>query len=280
MSTELTKTDFNVFTVLESAVQKGIDPDGLTKLVDLQERIAKSEAEQAYNAAMKAAQSEMPKIVKAKVNKQTGSMYADLGDINIQITPVYTKHGFSLSFSEGTAKREEDIRIVCICAHEKGHARESFIDLPIDNVGLQGKPNKTIIHGTGSTFSYGQRYLIKLLFNLSIDEEDDDGQAAGEPEYKKKLYEEGKTAGCEMGKLWYKHREVIEAIKDRLADEDYLAAAEAYFSLSNQEQTAMNRAPTKGGIFTKEEVEKMRSSEWNAVRQQAIELNDPELRSM
>lgn len=285
MTTKLVKNEqtvigFNIFSVLESAVNKGMDADALTKLVDLQERIAKNEAEQAYNQAMRSAQGEMPKIIKRKKNKQTDSMYADLGDINEQITPIYTKWGFSLSFTEGEAKRNEDVRIICRCSHKKGHTRESFTDLPIDNVGIKGTPNKTQVHGIGSTISYGQRYLIKLLFNLALDEEDDDGQAAGKTEYEANLrkegYEAGLKKGTDCGKAWYKHKEVIETVKDQLADENYLAAAEALYTLTNPELMSINLAPTKGGIFTLEEKAKMDKEKnplWADAVKTAIELN-------
>ena len=41
-----------------------------------------------------------------------------------------------------------------------------------------GTVNKTKIHASGSTLSYGRRYLLKLIFNLTtVDELDDDGQS-------------------------------------------------------------------------------------------------------
>ena len=46
-------------------------------------------------------------------------------------------------------------------------------------VGIKGMQNKTQIHGEGSSFSYAQRYLTKLAFNLRIEGEDDDGNKAG-----------------------------------------------------------------------------------------------------
>jgi len=229
---------------------------------------------------MKSAQGEMPKIIKTKKNKQTDSMYADLGAINEQITPIYTKWGFSLSFTEGEAKRNEDVRIICHCSHEKGHTREFFTDLPIDNVGIKGTPNKTQIHGIASTISYGQRYLIKMIFNLALDEEDDDGQAAGKTEYevnlRKEGYEAGLKKGTDCGKAWYKHKEVIETVKDQLADENYLAAAEALYTLTNPELMSINLAPTKGGIFSLEEKAKMDKEKnplWADAVATAISLN-------
>ena len=37
----------------------------------------------------------------------------------------------------------------------------------------------TKTHATGSAFTYGQRYLLKMIFNVATGEQDDDGQKAG-----------------------------------------------------------------------------------------------------
>ena len=37
----------------------------------------------------------------------------------------------------------------------------------------------TKTHATGSAFTYGQRYLLKMIFNVATGELDDDGQKAG-----------------------------------------------------------------------------------------------------
>jgi len=36
----------------------------------------------------------------------------------------------------------------------------------------------TKTHASGAAFSYGQRYLLKLVFNISTGESDDDGNSA------------------------------------------------------------------------------------------------------
>lgn len=41
----------------------------------------------------------------------------------------------------------------------------------------------TKTHAAGSAMSYGMRYLLKMIFNVAIGEDDDDGNSAGEVEY-------------------------------------------------------------------------------------------------
>ena len=75
---------------------------------------------------------------------------------------------------------------------------------------------------------------------------------------------EGFFDGLNYGMACYRHKEIIEQIKDRLADNDIYAAAEAANNLTNDELQSIWRAPTKGGIFTTEERAKMKSDEWGA----------------
>jgi len=54
----------------------------------------------------------------------------------------------------------------------------------------------------------------------------------------------------------------IYVIKDTIATEDIDKAAEAWFELTDKEQLMLWVAPSKGGIFTSEEREIIKSSEF------------------
>jgi hypothetical protein len=61
-------------------------------------------------------------------------------------------------------------------AHRDGYSREYSIDMPADGKGARGNDVMTKTHATGSATTYGRRYLLMMIFNLSV--EDDDGNAA------------------------------------------------------------------------------------------------------
>lgn len=161
------------------ASNPNINPDNLEKMIDLQCRVMDRNAEQAFAASMSAAQEEMAelKIIKDAENKQTSSKYAKLGNIIRAISPVYTRHGLSLSFGTEPAQVDNTIRIVCDVSHSLGFSKRYTIDMPLDNAGIQGKVNKTGPHAYGSSVSYARRYLTTMIFNLSVLDEDTD--AAG-----------------------------------------------------------------------------------------------------
>lgn len=158
---------------------KDLDVQKLKELLDMQERITDRNALVAFNAAMKAAQAEMPQVVRDAKNTQTNSRYARYETISEAIQPVITKHGFSLSFGEDDSPKANHIRIVCDVAHEAGHTKRYHADIPVDNVGMKGSVNKTATHAYGSTKSYGKRYLKCDIFDVAVTDQDDDGNAAG-----------------------------------------------------------------------------------------------------
>lgn len=166
--------------VSRAASDPNVDVAKTEKLLEMYERIASRNAEIGFNLAMKAAQEEMPKILRNRKNDQTNSKYADLEKVNDAIVPIYTKHGFSLSFGTADCPIKDYFRVTCLVSHGAGHSRQYQADLPIDMSGIKGNVNKTPMHGFGSTMSYGRRYLTLLIFNITLTNEDNDGNRDGE----------------------------------------------------------------------------------------------------
>lgn len=163
-----------------AAVNPAVDVDKMERLFALQERMLARHAEIAFNDAMAAVQAELPKIKRNRKNVQTGSLYADLEAVTDAAAPVYTKHGFALSCTQEDCPTEGRMRVVCFCSHRGGHTRRYQYDASLDMTGLKGNQNKTPIQGEGSTFSYARRYLTALIFNLTLTDEDNDGQSAAD----------------------------------------------------------------------------------------------------
>jgi hypothetical protein len=58
----------------------------------------------------------------------------------------------------------------------------------------------------------------------------------------------------------------ITDLKDRLADGDFHAAVEIIQELTEDQTTALNLAPTKGGILTTEEISQIKSDDYSRAR--------------
>lgn len=255
MSGELVTTNNgSLLSVIERcASDESVDADKMMKLIDVQERIFNKNAEIAFKKAMNECQREMPIVVRDAENLQTNSRYAKYETIINTARPTYTKHGFSLSF--GTEKSDilDHVRVTCEVMHQDGHSKKEFVDLPLDMTGIKGSVNKTAVHATGSTYSYGKRYLFCMIFNISIANEDDDAVRSG-----------GLTVEdlLEYNAFLRDHFEEIYNIKYGLANEDYSLAAGTWCDFSENEKLTVWRAPTKGGIFTTEERKIMKETEF------------------
>lgn len=165
-------------TLLASAVDRGLDADQLDKLLTLQERWERNQAERAFNEAMHACQEEMPRIIRDSKNIQTGSMYASLETVQDAARPIYARHGFSLSYGEADCPTAGYKRTVCDVRHIGGHCVRYHLDLPVDGIGPKGNPigGMNAVQGCISTTSYGQRRLLCMIFNITIAFEDNDAQ--------------------------------------------------------------------------------------------------------
>lgn len=158
------------------ALDKDYPIEKMERLLDMQERIMDKQAEQAYSQAMCAAQAEMPTIEKDAKNDHTKSRFSKHETIIQKIKPIYTHHGFSLSFGTGDARNEGQLRITCEVSHSGGHSKQFHIDLDPDDTGAKGNATKTKVHGAGSTNSYGRRYLTLMIFNLATGDDNDGNQ--------------------------------------------------------------------------------------------------------
>jgi hypothetical protein len=167
----------NPFQLLQAAIDRGLDPDKLGKLMDLSERWTQNQAEKAYAEAMNACQSEMPVVIKDADNRQTNSKYARFETIDITAKPIYTRHGFSIDYGNEEPKQAECFRIFIEVTHKEGHSKRRWIELPADTMGLKGTPNKTLVHGVASSTSYAKRILLCMAFNITIAGEDFDGNS-------------------------------------------------------------------------------------------------------
>jgi len=74
-----------------------------------------------------------------------------------------------------------------------------------------------------------------------------------------------KDFGERMGIIRNMLDKIID-LKDRLADDDYHAAVEIIHSMSEEQVSALNLAPTKGGILTTAEIAKIKSNEYSEAR--------------
>lgn len=171
-----TDTGALMAVISNAARDPQVDVDKMERLMAMHERLTARQAEAAFNSAMTACQMEMRQVSTDAENSQTRSKYATYAKLDAYLRPIYTKHGFSLSFDEGESKPDM-VRVVCIVSHIGGHSRTYHRDMPADGKGAKGGDVMTKTHAAGAAGSYGARYLLKGIFNVAIGEYDMDGNA-------------------------------------------------------------------------------------------------------
>jgi hypothetical protein len=160
----------------------GADLDRLDRVAVIYERALVREAEQAFARALIQMQRRLPVLDElGEVTDESGevkSTYASWEDTVETIRPILFRWGFALSFRPGLSARGEPM-VVGVLRHEAGHKEEAELVLPADVSG-----GKNPVQAVGSSLSYGQRYVTKLLLNLASRklDEDDDGQMGGSGE--------------------------------------------------------------------------------------------------
>ena len=220
-----------IFSMIDRASRDpNVDIEKFERLMAMQERQDSKRAETAFNIAMKDAQSEMGTIGADANNPQTRSKYATYAKLDSVLRPIYTRHGFSLSFDEDDSPKPDHIRVVCYVAHEAGHTRTYRKDMPADGKGAKGGDVMTKTHAAGAAASYGARYLLKGIFNIAVGEEDKDGNVPAD-----------QTTISEEQEI--ELRELIEAAE---ANE---AGLKAYFKVDHLKDMLATKFPDAKGML-------------------------------
>jgi hypothetical protein len=157
------------------ATNPDVDVEKFRALMAMQKEIKDGEASLAFVRAMSACQGEMLSIVRDAENKHTRTRYARLETIDAAVRPIYTRHGFSLSFNSPEPIAGA-MRITCDVSHSGGHTKQYQLEGALDGAGAKGASNKTDIQALGSTSTYLRRYLTMMVFNITLTDEDDDGE--------------------------------------------------------------------------------------------------------
>jgi hypothetical protein len=168
-------SETNIMAVISrAAADPACDIDKLERLMAMHERMQARDAQAEFNAAMAAMQSDIPSIAERGaivVNGQKRSDYATFEDINDVIKPIMQRHGFAITFKvENVAA---GLSVTGILMHRAGHRESTTMLLPLDTSG-----SKNAVQAVGSSTSYGKRYVMSALLNLTTRGEDDDGHAA------------------------------------------------------------------------------------------------------
>jgi hypothetical protein len=135
--------------------------------------ITSANTEKIFPALIKA-QSEIETVLKKSDNPYFKSKYADLPSIQAMLKPILTAHGLGVVQAPGATKMigetSMSLALSTRLIHESGEWIEETLELPIAKADPQG---------AGSAITYGRRYALAAMFNISVDGDDDGNSASG-----------------------------------------------------------------------------------------------------
>lgn len=162
-----------------AAMRQGADLEKIEKMLDLQERWERREAEKAFNDAMAAFKGEAVEIIKRKrvifttAKGTTDYKHAELSDVIDAAAPALSKHGFSWRWD--MTQSNGLLSVTCILKHRLGHSESATLTAPYDDSG-----GKNAIQGIVSAKTYLERHTLKAICGLAEKGEDDDGAGAAQ----------------------------------------------------------------------------------------------------
>lgn len=153
-----------------AAADPACDIEKMERLMAMHERMQSRTAETEFNAAMAQMQCDIPTI--AERAKGHGTIkYATLEDISDIVKPIMKASGFAISFK--VEHSANGLSVTGILMHRAGHREETTMLLPLDTSG-----SKNAVQAVGSSTSYGKRYVMCALLNITTRGEDDDAYSA------------------------------------------------------------------------------------------------------
>lgn len=194
--------------LMQMAERLATNPDAdvskLKQILDIAREAKAEEAAQSYSVALGEAQRSMTRIAADAENPQTRSKYASYAALDRALRPLYTEHGFAISYDTGPQRQSDTIHIIAYVSHRDGFTRDYHADIPNDGKGAKGNDVMTKTHATGAAMSYGMRYLLKMIFNVAVGTDDKDGNTSGaviSDEQLKKLQALASEVGGDIAKL-------------------------------------------------------------------------------
>jgi hypothetical protein len=162
----------NPLTLLQTAIERGMNPDQLGKLMDMADRWEAAQAAKAFAAAVTAFQAELPEVIKRRTGGKDGAYtYAAFEDIMEVAGPVLARHRIVVTFSTDDLPNN---RLKIVCRVRVGvHVEETAFVIPVPGrIGGENTTNET--QRQGAALSYGKRYCFCAALNVVVAREDND----------------------------------------------------------------------------------------------------------
>lgn len=162
----------NPLALLGRAVERGLAPEQLEKLVALQERWEATQAKARWIEAVTAFRAECPTVFKGRAVKNKDGThrfsFAAYEDIKRVTRPIEARYGIvtTFSFDDSTPGK-----LKVTCRVSVGTHHEDYLS----SISLPQVPGANVAQDSGSAMSYAKRYAYCNAHDIVVSGEDDDG---------------------------------------------------------------------------------------------------------
>jgi hypothetical protein len=178
MSDELVvaeKREITPLSLIQSALSKNVAPEVLKELVSLQQSMVRFDWEAQerqskidFDDSLNECQQEIGRIAPNVNRLDTKSWWADYAQLDRTVRPIYTKHRFSIGYSEVAPLAVGKVRIQAILSRA-GVAREYYSEITPSTTGPKGGAMATATDADAIAASRAKRYLLLSIFNIAED---------------------------------------------------------------------------------------------------------------
>jgi hypothetical protein len=151
-----------------------VNPDQLSRLIDLQEKWELNVAAGEFARALAAFQKDMPPVVKGRDGHKGVYKFASYEDVMLVAGPVLARHGISLGFSQTVT--DKDI-VMTVRVRVGKHFEDKTVAFPLPSLKDMAAGMRMISEpqAFGIVLSYAKRYCVVAALNLVVVGEDADG---------------------------------------------------------------------------------------------------------
>lgn len=165
-------TEMTPLTMIERAIDRGVTPEVLEKLLALQERFEATQARKEFEASMAQAKAKFKPIVKKHNGYGSRYKYEKLPDVTAAIDDALFEHGLSYDW-DTQVDPDGKVAVTCILRHEAGHVRHCarLAEYPKDVA--DPKANMNGAQRLAATVTYLQRATLKASLGLAVGDDTD-----------------------------------------------------------------------------------------------------------
>lgn len=161
--------------MLQSALDRGLDPESLQKFMDLYDRFEAKQAKAAFDQALADFKRNPPKVVHDLKNAQYDSTYSSLANLVNTVNASLAEHGLNATWEYS---QDETIHVTCVLSHTQGHSVRTTLSGPPDD---SGKKNSLQQIKSTTTYLRGATFEAVTGVATTAVNKDDDGNGAAGP---------------------------------------------------------------------------------------------------